>query len=61
MTAMMAEMPWWADHQNLATLARYMVIEEGDDTENLIDMLDKPWHFDAEFAKAQAWAAERDG
>lgn len=43
---------WYADHRNLHLVANFMGQEEGADIAEILDMLDKPWHYDEEFAKA---------
>jgi hypothetical protein len=45
--------PWWADHYNLATTARYM-FGQGSDQEDVLYMITKPWKFTDEFEAAQA-------
>jgi hypothetical protein len=43
---------WYADHRNLHLVATFMGQEEGADIAEILDMLDKPWHYDDEFARA---------
>ena len=44
---------WWEDHRNLATLANDLIIEEGYNAHDLIDLLREPWHWSAEWLSAK--------
>lgn len=41
----MTEQQWWADHENLAEVARRMH-NEGDEVSEILYMLEKPWKFE---------------
>lgn len=48
---------WWADHQKLALVARYMLesLDGSFTTHDVIYMLEKPWkHYDA-YVAARRW------
>jgi hypothetical protein len=44
---------WYNVPFNLHLLAQF-IKDEGGDIDEVIEMLDKPWHFDAEFGRAYA-------
>jgi len=52
--------PWWNDHKNLAALAQYMVDHEDWSHADVFQIIEKPWHFDAEWDRMAVYAdAER--
>lgn len=40
---------WWADHRNLAAFCRHLVREEGYEIDEIVDVLEKPWHWSPEY------------
>lgn len=46
---------WYEVHSNVAELCRYLVKEENWDVENILDLVEKPWHYDAEWAAYEDW------
>ena len=59
MTTTTPTAPWYDDHANLATLLRYLEQSEdgAPDVDNIIDLLEKPWRWESEWAKARASSA----
>jgi len=45
--------PWYADHANLARLVRWLELYDLDG--DVLELLDKPWHWDAEWKRCEAW------
>jgi hypothetical protein len=56
MSTLADEIPWWAVHTNLSILVKYMGEEENADIAQIVHALEKPWHYEDEWARAQAWA-----
>jgi hypothetical protein len=44
---------WWQDHRNLATLANDLIYEEGYTAQDLVDLLNEPWHWYSEWKAAE--------
>ena len=54
------EWPWYADYDNVVTLAHWLREERGCDAAELLDFLDKPWHYESEWNERAAQIAEQD-
>lgn len=37
--------PWWEDRREIARLAEWLVHVEQYDAEQLLDVIDEPWHY----------------
>jgi|TARA_R110002050_G_scaffold65150_4_gene141339 hypothetical protein len=48
-----AKAEWFNNHENLELLACYLVETYGYTTTTLLVVLEKPWHWEYEFKKAQ--------
>jgi len=45
---------WYDNHENLELLVRYLIEDDSDFTlENVLPILEKPWHWEWEFEQAQ--------
>jgi hypothetical protein len=51
----MTDEHWSETHDNIVALATHLVHEEGWDAHQLLELIEKPWHFDAE------WTAYKEG
>jgi hypothetical protein len=49
---------WYEDYSNIVLLARWMV-EHGRTAQNVADMVEKPWHWYAEYGAAK-WQAQQE-
>jgi hypothetical protein len=50
---------WWLSGPNIAGLAHDMTEHHDADLGEILDMLDKPWHYDDEWARYQSRIAGR--
>ena len=46
---------WWDDHNNLAALGTFLVSHEDWSHEDVWQIVEKPWHFEAEWARLQTY------
>jgi len=45
-------MDWYNNHENILTLARHLVEDLDYNAEELLAVLEKPWHWEGEFKEA---------
>jgi hypothetical protein len=57
---MTEEWPWYADYDNVVTLAHWLREERGFDAAELLSFLDKPWHYESEWQLRAARIAEEE-
>ena len=51
------EIPWYADHDNIANLAEYMANVQHDSAANVAYMVGKPWKYSDAYAEMLAHEA----